>query len=232
MQAKDVMTTRVTTITPFTPVHDIAALLLQKRISGVPVLDSGALVGVVSESDLLHRHEIGTDRAGPHRPWWMRLLHRDAVPGDYVKSHGRQAKDVMTRQLVCVTEDADLAQVAALLESHHIGRLPVLRGRRLVGIVTRADLVQAVAGTSDDTDPRTTPTDESIRQRLLEELAPQPWWQAQWSNVFVNGGVVNYRGLVANEAARQAARVAAENIAGVRGVVDDRVVSADWQAMV
>lgn len=233
MQAKDIMRAPVITITPLTTVQDIAALLLEQRISGVPVLEGGRLVGMVSETDLLHRHEIGTDGGDARsRSWWVRMVKPNRVPTEYVKSHGGRARDIMSRKVIAVAEDTPLAGIAALLESHRIGRVPVLRGSRLIGIVSRADLVRVIADQSRKLDSPQTPTDASIRERLLAELQRQPWWHPQWSTVFVDAGIVSYRGLVESEVKRQAARVAAENVPGVRGVKDTRVETAEWQAMV
>lgn len=232
MQARDVMTAPVVSITPFTSVRDIAALLLERRISGVPVLEGTRLVGMVSESDLLHRHEIGTDAAVRRRSWWKRLVQRNPVSSDYVRSHGLRARDLMSRRVISVAEDTPLARAAGLLAWHRIGRVPVLRSERLVGIISRADVVRAIAAHSRSVEALDTQTDESIRQRLVAELERQPWWHSQWSNVFVSEGIVSYRGLVEGDAERQAARVAAENVSGVRGVEDGRIDVAEWQTMV
>lgn len=226
------MTTPVVSITPLTFVRDIAALLLEQRISGVPVLEGTRLAGMVSESDLLHRHEIGTDTLVRRRSWWKRLVQRNPIPTDYVRSHGARARDLMSRRVISVAEDTPLAQIAALFERHHIGRVPVLRGERLVGIVSRADVVRAIAARSCALEPADMQTDDSIRERLVAELERQPWWHPRWSNVFVSGGIVSYRGMVESDAERQAARVAAENVSGVRGVEDGRIDVAEWQTMV
>jgi CBS domain-containing protein len=231
MQAKELMTAPVLTITPMTAVRDIAALLRDRRISGLPVVEGERLIGIVCESDLLHRHEIGTDGRATPRPWWDRLVHGDPMPTWYVKSHGGHAKDIMTREVVSVTEDASLAEIASLLELQQIGRVPVQRNGTLVGIVTRADLVQAIAMAGENREVTDTQGDDAIRERLLIELERQPWWHSQWSTVFVVDGIVSFRGLVESEAEKHAARVAAENISGVRGVDDDRGRSVDWQAM-
>ena len=145
MKAKDIMTTPVVTIEPDTTVREIAALLLERRISGVPVVEAGRLVGLVSEGDLLHRHEIGTDRDRPTRSWWLSLIDGDPCPAEYVKSHARRARDIMTRDVISVAEDAPIAEIATVLETHRIKRVPVLRGEQLVGVVSRANLVQALA---------------------------------------------------------------------------------------
>jgi CBS domain-containing protein len=232
MQAKDVMTTSVVSITPLTTVLDIVALLLERGISGVPVLEGSRLVGMVSESDLLRRHEIGSDGAASPRAWWTRWVQRNPMPAEYVRSHGGRARDIMSRQVISVAEDTPLARIASLLDWHRIGRVPVLRGSHLVGIVSRADVVRAIAAKSRNLESLGAPTDDSIRERLIAELERQPWWHSQWSNVFVAGGIVSYRGLVESEAERQAARVAAENVSGVRGVEDRRIETTEWQAMV
>ena len=231
MNAKDIMTTPAITISPDTPVREIVALLIGKRISGVPVVAKERVIGVVNEGDLLHRHEIGTDAEPPAKSWWARLLKRDQLPSEYVKSHARQAKDIMTRHVVPVTEDTPVRRIASIFEARRIRRLPVLRGERLVGIVTRADLIHALAQTQDLEPPRSQ-SDEAIRLRLLTELEQQPWWRPGWSAVHVRNGVVHYKGLLENEDERAAARVAAENVLGVRGIEDDRVQAALWQPMV
>ena len=231
MQAKDVMSAPVITVTPFTAVSDIAALLLERRISGVPVVRAGQLVGIVSESDLLHRHEIGAEGSIAEKAWWLRLVEPDPTPMHYIKSHGVDAQDIMTRRPVTAEEETPLGEIARLFKAHRIGRVPILHASRLVGIVTRADLVQAIATKRRSTNAPATQTDASIRERLLAELEQQSWWYSQTSNVLVTDGVVRYRGLVDSEAAREAARVAAQNVRGVRGVRDERVPTTGWQAM-
>jgi hypothetical protein len=165
------------------------------------------------------------------RGWWSRLTGRDPLPALYVKSHGLRARDVMTRNVIWLPEDAPLSRVAALFESQGIGRVPILRDARLVGIVSRADLVRAVGASSRGASQHRS-SDDTIRARLLEELGRQPWWNGHWSTVYVSDGVVCYRGLVDGDAQKQAARVAAEGIAGVRAVKDQRVGRVDWTPMV
>ena len=112
MKAKDIMTSPVVSVTPVTSVREIAALLLEHRISAVPVLDDGRLVGIVSEGDLLHRHEIGTDRVPPPRSWWLRLFSTGGTPAEYVRSHAAHARDIMAREVVSVAEDTPVADIA------------------------------------------------------------------------------------------------------------------------
>lgn len=231
MKVSDIMVALVVTITPDTPVHEIAALLLEHHISGVPVVENGRVVGLVNEFELLRRHEIGTEGSAPERSWWTQLIERDPRPIEYVKSHARQAKDFMTRQVITVTEDTPVQKVASIFAARSVRRVVVLRGQELVGIVTRANLVQALALTSQAKPAPRVQSDEAIRLRLLAELEGQPWWRPSQSTAFVREGVVHYQGLIENKDEQQAARVAAENVPGVRGVEDTRTLWVAWQAM-
>ena len=223
MRAADIMSAPVVSVGPDTPVKEIAALLFEKRISAVPVLEEGRLIGLVSEGDLLRRKEIGTNRTARAGSWWLRMFNVDPTPAEYVKSHARRAQDVMTRDVVTVAPEAPVAEIATLLESHGIKRVPVLRDGQLVGIVSRANLVQALAAMPSAALRVTPPADEAIRGRLLAELQCQSWWREMASNLIVTDGIVHYFGTIQSEDQRDAARVAAENIPGVRGVEDHRV---------
>jgi CBS domain-containing protein len=231
MLAKDVMTTPVVTIAPDMPLRDTVALLLERRISGVPVVADGRVVGMVSEHDLLRRPELGTDGIAFERPWWVRLLEGESFPADYVRSHAGRARDFMTRPVISVVEDTPLRTLAAIFVRRHIRRVPVLRGERLVGIVSRADLVRALARVVQ-APPAPNGGDEAMRLRLLHELQQQRWWRSDWSTVDVRDGIVHYRGLVEGEAERRAARVAAENVPGVRAVHDDRMQAEAWVPLI
>ena len=222
MKASDIMTSPVITVGPDTLVRHIAGLLYEHRISAVPVLENGKLVGIVSEADLLHRHEIGTDRSA--RSWWLQLFSADRSIGDYVKSHATRARDIMTPDVVSVSPDTPVAQIATLLENRGVKRVPVLEGGRLAGIVSRSNLVQALAAKGRVMNAGNT-GDAAIRARLSAELERQPWWQPTLSNVIVTDGVVHYFGVVDNEEQRQPARIAAENVPGVRAVEDHRFLS-------
>ncbi len=231
MKAREIMTTPVITVGPDTPVSEIAALLFERRISALPVVEDGRLVGVVSEADLLHRHEIGTDCI-VQSSWWLRLFSADRSIGGYIKSHARQARDVMTREVVSVAPDTAAAEIATLLETRGIKRVPVVDGGKLAGIVSRADLVQALAQVPKAAVRVTPPSDAAIRGRLLAELQRQAWWRRGISSVQVTDGVVSYRGTVESAEERDAARVAAENIPGVRSVEDFRPLMRDLPSMV
>ena len=227
MFAKDVMSSPVISIGPELPVLDIAALLVRHRIGGLPVMAEGRLLGIITESDLLHRYEIGTDIGWDSRSWWRRMLGSERLPAQYVKSHGGCARYVMTRDVVFVAEHTRLSEIADLFDVHGIGRVPVVAGHCVVGIVTRADLLKTIAAARPAPDQRTINSDESIRDRLLAELARQKWWNAGWSRVSVKAGVVTFEGLVETEGRMLAARVAAETIEGVTAVRDERVLSTD-----
>jgi CBS-domain-containing membrane protein len=233
MKAKDIMTSPVISVTPDTSVREIAALLFERRISAVPVLENGRLVGLVSEADLLRRHEIGTDRAIRPSSWWLRLLlSTDRTPAEYIKSHATRARDIMTRDVVSVAQDTPLAEIAALLETRGIKRVPVLRGAEVVGMVSRANLVQALAMMRPPVIRPAMSGDQAIRGRLLGELERQPWWRRVTTNVIVTEGIVHYWGMVDSNDERDAARVAAENVPGVRGIEDHRFEYHDIPSMI
>ena len=213
----DVMTTEVVTVTPETPIRDIAELLYTRRISGVPVVDAERrLVGVVSEGDLIaHAATIGEQP----RAWWLRLFSNDTnIARDYARTHGRMARDVMRTSVVTVPEDASIAEAAKLFHRHQVKRLPVLRDGSLVGIVTRNDLLKVLA-TSSAT-PEVSADDRTIRARLLEHLSAQSWARLSNKNIIVENGIVHLFGFVQNEEERRALCVAAEGISGVKRVED------------
>lgn len=232
MNARDIMTSKVITVTSATLVSEVARLLFERRISALPVVDGERLVGIVSEADLLHRYEIGTDCALGGDPWWMRLFSADRSPAEYVKSHARYARDIMTREVATVAPDAPLAAIATLLERRRIKRVPVLDEGRLVGIVSRSDLVHAMVSAARAGAPAGPFTDEAIRALLMAELRRQAWWRKELAKVTVEQGVVTFAGLIETENERIAARVAAETVPGVRSVVDERLAYRDLTSMV
>jgi CBS domain-containing protein len=228
MHAKDVMTPNVTTVDPDTTVQDLAKLLSDRGISGAPVVDAaGRMVGIVSEGDLLHRAELGTERRDDRRrSWWLDHFASD-LARDYVKSHGRTVKDIMTRDVVTITEDSDLADVATLLETKRIKRVPVIRDDKIVGIISRANLVRALVATPGAAVASGTGGDDrAIRARLLAELGRQEWARIWPQDIIVSDCVVHlWFSSDEPEEKRQAVRVAAENIPGVRGV-EEHIVPA------
>lgn len=231
MLAKDVMSSPVRVIGPEFPVLSIAALLVRYRIGGLPVMRGDQLIGMVTESDLLHRHEIGTDDGSDTRSWWHRIVGGDLLPAQYVKSHGSCARYVMTRKVMLVAEDTPLSKIADIFDARRIGRVPVVSNGQVVGIVTRADLLKTIAARKTEPGDSRNSSDERIRERLLAELAKQAWWNPSWSQVRVTGGVVEFKGLVETDAQKLAARVAAENIEGVTAVNDSRILTAELPIM-
>ncbi len=216
-QAKDVMTTAIVTIRPETTVGEIAKTLLDRRISAVPVLDDrGAIVGIVSEGDLMRRPESATERRSS---WWLAFLtlgEDDARR--FVKTHGRHARDVMTRDVVTIDEEATLEQVAHILESRHIKRLPVLRGGKLVGIVSRADLLRGLASAKLEGAPSA--DDRALREAIEAAIHEHAGFDSPFIGVTVKNGIAELWGGVRTPAAKDAARVAAENVPGVSKVHD------------
>jgi CBS domain-containing protein len=231
VKASDIMSAPVVSVEPHARVSAVAALLAERRISGVPVVEHGRVIGVIDEGDLLRRFEIGTERSGPGKSWWARVTGRGALPADYVKSHAMRARDVMTSPVICVTRAATIQEVASIFASPAIRRIPVLGGKQMVGIVTRADLVQAIAMNSRVAEAPLPQSDATIRAQLLDELEAQPWWRPDWVTLDVRDGVVHLGGLIESEAGRLATRVAAENVPGVRGVDDERMQTARFQPM-
>jgi len=232
MQAQDIMSSPVISVAPDAAQSQVVELLLAHRISGVPVVADGQVVGMVGDGELVHRREIGTGACTDGRSWWQRLVQPDPAAAAYVHSHGTHVRDAMSSHVVAIAPDAALADIAAHFEDRRIRRLPVLRQGRLVGLVTRADLVRAIARcTKGPYPPSAAQDDEAIRARLVRELASQPWWSQSWSSVEVDHGIVRYRGVVRGEAEKLAARVAAENVPGVRGVDDRRMPHDEWQPM-
>lgn len=228
MRAADVMTPTVITVDADTPVQQLAVLLSERGISGAPVVDSsGNMIGIVSEGDLLHRTELGTEKRGTRRRSWWLDHYASGAAQDYVKSHGRTVRDIMTRDVITVTEDTNLADVAMLLETRRVKRVPVVRDGKVVGIVSRANLVRALSATltAPSSNPSGSDDDRAIRTRLLTELGKQPWAGNVWpQDIIVSGGIVHlWFGSDDSPERRQAVRVVAENTAGVRGV-EDRVV--------
>lgn len=222
MKASDIMTTTVVTVGPDDTVRHAAELMARHHISALPVVASdGRLLGVVSEGDLLHREETHTEK---RRSWWLDLVTGyEQRAKEYVKSFGSKVHDVMTPNAVTVSESASLSEIAEILESKHIKRVPVLRGAKIVGIVSRANLVQAIASLPHLIVPDTKPDDAAIRDKVLGELKKQKWASASSVNVVVHNGVVNLWGTVFSSSERRAMLVTVERVPGVRSIQDHLV---------
>ncbi len=225
-KAKDIMTSRVVTVKPDTKVIEVAKLLLERGISGVPVVDdNGTIVGIVSEGDLNHREEIGT--AEKKRSWWLRMFTGGPeLAEDYVRSHGHSAQDVMTRDVVSVGEDAELTEIADLLEMRRIKRVPVVRNGKLVGIVSRANFIQAIAASKEIRLEPMNADDATIRAEVESALEREAWASSS-TMVMVTDRTVKLWGWVSNDAERKASRVVVEGVAGVASVEDQRIAQPD-----
>ena len=223
MIVSDVMTRNVLSVTPDTGVSQVAGLLLEHRISGLLVIDAeGALAGIVTEGDLLRRGELG---AGRERSWWQQVLASPArQAADFTRTHGGKVSDVMTAKVISVEHDADLSSVVDLMEQHRIRRLPVLQSSRIVGVVSRADLLKAILAHGERTGPEAGDTagadDEAIRAAIVAELERQPWAPTVTLRVGVAAGVVALEGTVMGDDERRGVCVIAENTKGVREVQD------------
>lgn len=221
MKVSDVMTHRVLSVRPTETVKDAVSLMLRENISGLPVVDAdGKLVGVVTEGDFLRRTETDTER---RRPSWLQFL---VGPGrlaeEYVHTHARRIEEVMTRKVVTATPDTPLDEAVQLMEQYRIKRLPVLDKGKLIGIVSRANLLRALVSlTAGETAP--SPTDSSIHDCIIAEIEAQPWGPRTSINAVVRNGIVDLWGAVYDEREREALLVVAENIAGVKEVRDHLV---------
>jgi CBS domain-containing protein len=216
MRADDVMTMEVVSVSPDTHIRDVAKKLLQYHVSALPVLDDqGKLLGIVSEGDLMRRRESGTERQSS---WWLRLLENpDESASEYVKSHGTHAKDVMTKDVITVAEDTPVSKIAELLEKHRIKRVPVVHDGRVVGIVSRANLLHGLIAQKA---PVAAPTGEKdLRKAVLDEIR-EAGVRFLIDVVVADGGVVHLWGAVETEAEKEALQVAAENTPGVSSVVN------------
>jgi CBS domain-containing protein len=226
MKVRDVMTSPVVSIDPESSVLEAVRIMLQRHISGLPVIDKrGRLSGMITEGDFLRRAETGTQR---RRPRWLEfLLGPGRLAEEYTRSHGRKVHEIMTTNAVTVTEEVPLDEVVRLMEKRRIKRLPVVRGNEVIGIVSRANLVHALAGLARDAKP-TSSSDQAIRDRIVAELAGQSWAPASLINVIVRDGVVELWGSITDERERQAIIVAAENVPGVKAVEDH----VEWSGLI
>ena len=226
MRAHQIMTRKVITVKADTHVLDAANLMLQHHISGLPVVDeTGRLIGMVSEGDFIRRSEIGTQRP---RIRWLEFLM--GVVGkaaqDYVREHGRKVSDIMTQDDLCTaTEDMPLSELVGLMERRNVKRMPVVRGHTLIGIVTRTDLLRAVASLARVV-PDPTADDDHIRERVIATIENNDWRPLQFGAT-VRDRIVHLSGIIADERYRRAAIVAAENVSGVK-LVHDHLYLVDW----
>jgi CBS domain-containing protein len=223
MKTSEIMTATVVTVGAATSIAEAARTMIEKRVSGLPVMDAaGTLIGMVTEGDLLRRAEIGTER---RRSRWLELL---LGPGraaeEYMQAHARKVAEVMSERIVSVRPDTPLDQVVALMEEHKIKRLPVVDGAKLVGIVARADLLRALLKFPEA--KATNIPDAVVREKILAEIAAQPWTPMASIDIAVTDGIAELRGVITDERERMALRVVVENVPGVTKIVD-RLVWVD-----
>jgi CBS domain-containing protein len=221
MKARDVMVSPVITAKPYSSIQEVAKIFLERRISAVPVVDDqGKVVGIVSEGDLLHRTEAGTER---RRPWWLvALAGPETLADEYIKAHARKVSDVMTQNVISSSPETPIHEIATLLEKNAIKRVPIVRDGQLVGLISRANLIQAVASARKGLEIPA--SDTAIRDRLMSHLKAQRWAHTGLLNVIVNDGVVDLWGFANSTTEKKAVRVAAESTPGVRAVNDHLLV--------
>jgi CBS domain-containing protein len=219
MQARDVMVRDVVTVTPDADIEEAIKLLIAHDISALPVVDGDAnLVGIISEADLIQRPEIGTEK---RRPWSLEAVTPAATLADeFAKAYGKKVREMMTKHVVSATEDTPLSEIAALLERKRIKRVPITRDGKVVGVVSRANLIQALASVVGDVE-QSPMTDRKIRDDLLDRLKQQLWTDFGTRNVIVSRGEVHLWGLVSSDSERKALIALAESVPGVARVSDE-----------
>jgi CBS domain-containing protein len=223
MNAADVMVSNVISVGPDARVSDVADTLLKNRISAVPVIDAaGKILGIVSEGDLLHRAESDTE---VRRSWWLNALSsNESMAADFVRSHSQRVTDVMTKRVVTASPETPLHEIARLLEKNGIKRVPIVTDGKLVGIVSRANLLQALASLKQQVATGKTPDDAAIREGIISELKRQSWARPSLVNVIVQDGAVELWGIVDTKSEKDAIRVMAETAPGVRAVNDNLII--------
>lgn len=220
MLASDVMTAKLVTASESTTIHEAARLMSEHDVSALPVVDeSGRLIGIVSEADLLRRSEIGTEIA---RPWWQEAV----MPGftlakDYLRAHGQEVRDVMSTHVISAPPTATVGEIATLMERHRVKRIPIVEEGRLIGVVSRSNLVQALASVKSGPGNAAIDADRTIRAELLSRLAQQSWTDFGDRNITVAEGVVHLWGLVGSPEEREALVTLAAEVPGVKRVEDE-----------
>jgi CBS domain-containing protein len=222
MKASDVMVSKVITVGPDMSVEQVAKILLKSRISAVPVVSArGELVGIVSEGDLMRRPESGT--LPQRRSWWLDFTSRQTSALEYVKTHALKAADVMTRNVVSAAPETSLEEIAGLLENNRIKRVPIVQNGKIVGIVSRANLIQALAKLSKPRRAAAKASDSEIKKKVIARLSAERWCPAML-NVTVRDGAVELWGYVYSNEEKRAARIAVESTPGVTVIADNLMI--------
>jgi len=225
LKARDVMTRKVLSVSPETPVRTLAAFLVEHRVSAVPVVGADDVpLGVVSEADFVHRPELATLR---RRSWWLAYV-ADPQGGaeDFIRTHGRTAAQIMHRGVVAVAPDLDLAEVAALLDRKKVKRVYVIDGNAIAGVISRSDFVRAIVGQTAGPRADGARSDSEIREDIENRIAAESWAPRALVTVMVSGGTVSLLGMVTSEAERTALELLATEATGVARVEDHLVVRA------
>jgi CBS domain-containing protein len=219
MKAKDIMTHCLVSIAPEAPIRDAIARMISHQVSGMPVIDAdGKLIGMVTEGDFLRRPEMRTE--APRRRWLELLLGPGSDATEYARSHGRTVQDVMSPSVVTVGKETPLSEVVRLMEDHAIKRIPVIDDGRVVGIVSRADLMSALGEYLIKPRKVSPVSDESIRRTIVTEMKRQPWCPVQSLSIRVRKGFVDLNGTIFDARQRRALHVLVENVQGVKGIHD------------
>jgi len=223
MRASDIMVKDVIAVKPDNDIVDVAALLLTNRISAAPVVnDTGTLLGMISEGDLIRRSEAETEH---DRPWWLKLLMgRELLAAEFLRENSRKASDLMTRDVVSADPDTSVAEIATLLERHRIKRVPIVQNGAVVGIVSRANLIQALATFRQRALEPQPATDAELREQVVSRIKSEPWVRPSLINVTVTDGTVDLWGVVDSPTEKHALRVAVETTPNVKAVNDNITV--------
>ena len=221
MKAYDIMVRNVITTRPQASVSEVAKLLVDNDISALPVVDgTGQVVGVISEADLMRREELGSEKT---RHWWLETITSGAtLAEEFAQSHGKRVEELMSSQVISATEDASLGEIASLLEKPRIKRVPILKGGKLIGVVSRSNLIQALASAKSQV-PTAAETDHMLRAEIVGRLAEQQWTDFGERNVIVVNGVANLWGLVGSPSERKALTALVEGVPGVTEVRDEMI---------
>lgn len=229
MKAHEVMSRNVISVKPSTLVREVAALLAEKRISGVPVVsEDGQVVGIVSETDLLHRAELGTDK--PRKSWMTIFADADQLARDYTKTHGLHASQIMSRHVVSVSDETELRDVVNMFDRHRFKRIPVIRDGKLVGMITRGDVVRALNRQSPAVSGGQV-SDADLQQTLLKKIRDTKWLFDSFLNLAVKDGVVELWGMVGSDDQRKALTVIIEETPGVKRISDNTKIGQAFAAI-